>query len=70
MAVAVAAAVVVPPPISYLLPPPLPHQVAGRQAGEIFRNSEVFNNPVAGMLVGVLVTVLVQSSSTSSTSLP
>jgi sodium-dependent phosphate cotransporter len=39
--------------------------VAGRQAGEIFRNSEVFNNPVAGMLVGVLVTVLVQSSSTS-----
>ena len=35
--------------------------VAGRQAGEIFRNSEVFNNPVAGMLVGVLVTVLVQS---------
>merc|ERR1719224_369047 len=25
----------------------------------------VFNNPIAGMLVGVLVTVLVQSSSTS-----
>jgi sodium-dependent phosphate cotransporter len=39
--------------------------VAGRQAGELFRNSEVFNNPIAGMLVGVLVTVLVQSSSTS-----
>jgi len=39
--------------------------LAGRQAGEIFRNSEVFNNPIAGMLVGVLVTVLVQSSSTS-----
>ena len=39
--------------------------VAGRQAGEIFRNSELFNNPIAGMLVGVLVTVLVQSSSTS-----
>jgi len=39
--------------------------VAGRQAGEIFQNSEIFNNPVAGMLVGVLVTVLVQSSSTS-----
>ena len=39
--------------------------VAGRQAGDIFRNSEVFDNPVAGMLVGVLVTVLVQSSSTS-----
>jgi sodium-dependent phosphate cotransporter len=39
--------------------------LAGRQAGEIFRNSEIFNNPIAGMLVGVLVTVLVQSSSTS-----
>ena len=39
--------------------------VAGKRAGEVFRNSEVFNNPIAGMLVGVLVTVLVQSSSTS-----
>lgn len=39
--------------------------VAGKQAGEVFRNSEIFNNAVAGMLVGVLVTVLVQSSSTS-----
>ena len=39
--------------------------VAGRQAGEIFQNSVLFNNPIAGMLVGVLVTVLVQSSSTS-----
>ena len=39
--------------------------VAGKNAGELFRNSEVFNNPVAGMLVGLLVTVLVQSSSTS-----
>jgi len=39
--------------------------LGGKQAGEIFRNSEVFNNKVAGMLVGVLVTVLVQSSSTS-----
>jgi len=39
--------------------------VAGRQAGQLFRNSEVFNNPIAAMLIGVLVTVLVQSSSTS-----
>jgi len=39
--------------------------VAGRQAGEVFRNSELFNNGVAGCLIGVLVTVLVQSSSTS-----
>jgi len=39
--------------------------LAGKQAGEVFRNSAVFNNPVAGLMVGVLVTVLVQSSSTS-----
>ena len=39
--------------------------VAGRQAGALFRNSDVFSNPIAGMLGGVLVTVLVQSSSTS-----
>jgi len=39
--------------------------VGGKQAGEVFRNSEVFNNPVSGVLVGVLATVLVQSSSTS-----
>ena len=39
--------------------------VAGKKAGEVFQNSEVFNNPVAGVMVGVLVTVLVQSSSTS-----
>merc|ERR1719440_2501368 len=39
--------------------------VAGRQAGQIFAQSQLFNNPIAGMLVGVLVTVLVQSSSTS-----
>jgi sodium-dependent phosphate cotransporter len=39
--------------------------VAGKKAGEVFANSEVFNNPVAGLMVGVLVTVLVQSSSTS-----
>merc|ERR1719453_1237563 len=39
--------------------------VAGRQAGQIFRNSVIFDNPIAGCLVGVLVTVLVQSSSTS-----
>merc|ERR1711998_117204 len=33
--------------------------------GKIFRNSKIFDNPIAAMLVGVLVTVLVQSSSTS-----
>ena len=39
--------------------------VAGKQAGEVFRNSEIFNNEMAGCMVGLLVTVLVQSSSTS-----
>jgi sodium-dependent phosphate cotransporter len=39
--------------------------VAGKDAGDVFRNSELFNNPVAALMVGVLVTVLVQSSSTS-----
>ncbi len=39
--------------------------VAGKRAGEVFRNEAVFNNPVSSLMVGVLVTVLVQSSSTS-----
>ncbi|XP_078534499.1 sodium-dependent phosphate transport protein 2B-like isoform X1 [Lissotriton helveticus] len=39
--------------------------VGGKAAGEIFKNS-VLSNPVAGLVIGVLVTVLVQSSSTSS----
>ena len=32
-----------------------------------FANSELLNNPVVGVMIGVLVTVLVQSSSTSTT---
>ena len=36
----------------------------GRQAGSLFTNSFI-TNPVCGLMVGVLVTVLVQSSSTS-----
>ena len=32
-----------------------------------FGNSELLNNPVVGVMIGVLVTVLVQSSSTSTT---
>ena len=39
--------------------------VAGKHAGRVFGESEIFNNPVSGVMVGVLVTVLVQSSSTS-----
>ncbi|ESO93601.1 hypothetical protein LOTGIDRAFT_215991 [Lottia gigantea] len=39
--------------------------LGGRKAGEVFQNSEILSNPVAGLMMGVLVTVLVQSSSTS-----
>ncbi|KAJ8015306.1 hypothetical protein DPEC_G00024760 [Dallia pectoralis] len=37
----------------------------GKVAGDIFQDNEVLSNPVAGLVVGILVTVLVQSSSTS-----
>ncbi|XP_043985740.1 solute carrier family 34 member 2b [Gambusia affinis] len=40
--------------------------VGGKAAGDIFKDSSVLSNPVAGLVIGVLVTVLVQSSSTSS----
>jgi len=36
----------------------------GRSAGKLFTSS-LLNNPVCGLMIGVLVTVLVQSSSTS-----
>ncbi|KAK7103201.1 sodium-dependent phosphate transport protein 2B-like [Littorina saxatilis] len=39
--------------------------LGGKKAGEVFRNSDILTNPVAGLMMGVLVTVLVQSSSTS-----
>lgn len=39
--------------------------VGGPTAGQTFRNSEIFNNPFAGCCLGILATVLVQSSSTS-----
>ena len=38
----------------------------GKAAGDIFQDNVVLTNPVAGLVIGVLVTVLVQSSSTSS----
>ena len=38
----------------------------GKAAGDIFQDNAVLGNPVAGLVIGVLVTVLVQSSSTSS----
>ncbi|XP_059923218.1 solute carrier family 34 member 2b [Gadus macrocephalus] len=40
--------------------------VGGKAAGDIFQDSAILSNPVAGLVIGVLVTVLVQSSSTSS----
>ncbi|KAI1898451.1 hypothetical protein AGOR_G00072490 [Albula goreensis] len=37
----------------------------GKVAGDIFKDSVILSNPVAGLVVGILVTVLVQSSSTA-----
>lgn len=39
--------------------------LGGEAAGEVLQNSELLANPVCGLMIGVLVTVLVQSSSTS-----
>ncbi|NXY26849.1 NPT2A protein, partial [Atrichornis clamosus] len=41
------------------------HPLAGKVAGDIFKDNAILSNPVAGLVVGILVTVLVQSSSTS-----
>ncbi|NWU66285.1 NPT2A protein, partial [Pterocles burchelli] len=38
---------------------------SGKVAGDIFKDNAILSNPVAGLVVGILVTVLVQSSSTS-----
>ncbi|OQV17583.1 Sodium-dependent phosphate transport protein 2B [Hypsibius exemplaris] len=40
--------------------------LGGRAAGRTFQESELLSNPVVGLMIGVLVTVVVQSSSTSS----
>ncbi|XP_070533453.1 sodium-dependent phosphate transport protein 2B-like [Ptychodera flava] len=39
--------------------------IGGSTAGKAVFESEIMNNPVSGLMVGVIVTVLVQSSSTS-----
>lgn len=39
--------------------------LGGEAAGKVFQQSDIMTNPVAGLMIGVLVTVLVQSSSTS-----
>ncbi|NWH28458.1 NPT2A protein, partial [Grus americana] len=41
------------------------HYLTGKVAGDIFKDNAILSNPVAGLVVGILVTVLVQSSSTS-----
>jgi len=39
--------------------------LGGKNIGALFSNSDLLTNPVVGLMIGVLVTVLVQSSSTS-----
>jgi len=39
--------------------------IAGRAAGKAFSENELLSNPVAGLMLGVLATVLFQSSSTT-----
>ncbi|XP_039256967.2 sodium-dependent phosphate transport protein 2B-like [Styela clava] len=39
--------------------------LAGKTAGDIFTKNEILSNPITGLIIGILVTVLVQSSSTS-----
>merc|ERR1712038_443366 len=41
--------------------------IGGKNLGAFFADSTVLNNPVVGVMIGVLVTVLVQSSSNSTT---
>ncbi|XP_052768482.1 sodium-dependent phosphate transport protein 2B-like isoform X1 [Mya arenaria] len=39
--------------------------IGGKTAGSVFQNSAILSNPVAGLMLGVLATVLLQSSSTT-----
>ncbi|XP_015794960.1 sodium-dependent phosphate transport protein 2B-like [Tetranychus urticae] len=39
--------------------------LGGRAAGSVFHNNELLRNPIVGLIIGILFTVLVQSSSTS-----
>ncbi|KAM7158369.1 sodium-dependent phosphate transport protein 2B [Molossus nigricans] len=39
--------------------------VGGKMAGKFFSNNSIMSNPLAGLMIGVLVTAMVQSSSTS-----
>ena len=39
--------------------------LGGRNLSKLFSNSELLNNPIVGIMIGILVTVAVQSSATS-----
>lgn len=39
--------------------------LGGKAAGEAFASNKILSNPVAGLMIGILATVLVQSSSTT-----
>ncbi len=39
--------------------------LGGRAAGQVFQDSQLLRNPICGVIIGVLATVLLQSSSTS-----
>ncbi|XP_068670838.1 sodium-dependent phosphate transport protein 2B-like [Montipora foliosa] len=39
--------------------------LGGKTAGEVFSRDKILSNPVAGLMIGILATVLVQSSSTT-----
>lgn len=39
--------------------------LGGKAAGEAFSSNVILSNPVAGLMIGILATVLVQSSSTT-----
>ena len=38
--------------------------IAGKSAGDIWTGNALLSNPIVGLIIGVLFTVLVQSSST------
>ncbi|GFR72493.1 sodium-dependent phosphate transport protein 2A [Elysia marginata] len=40
--------------------------LGGKTAGSVFQDSELLANPITGLMIGVLATVILQSSSTSS----
>ena len=39
--------------------------LGGKSAGEAFSQNEIVSNPIAGLMIGILGTVLLQSSSTT-----